>query len=718
MNYASHDPAACIVSDNNGKLEYITIAEERLSRVKYSYFFPVRSIKYCMDYFGIESMDKIDYLFIDYGFSQQVNNTTKNYRKLESDYIKTRLNINFSKTKYVDHHLAHAASAFYPSNFDDAAILVVDGFGSNVETNSLFTGSYKDGIKLIDRAYGQGIGIVYTEVTNQILGFGIGEEGKTMGLAPLGRDVAGENILRLNPDYDGIITDYSNFIDRAPCSWIKQEIAKCESKADVTNDFYSKIAFELQQETEKCMLHLAQYAYETTKKKKLCIAGGVGLNCVANDVLLENTLFEEIFFQPASSDCGVPLGLCLYGYYKEKKSKEKVSFSVYSSKSYEKREGLDFLNSTGIKYCDAKPDKVAMLISQKNVVGWFSGGSELGPRALGNRCILADPRYIETKDLINSKVKHREMYRPFAPSILVEHSKEYFHLKNDSPYMMLAPLIRKDKTNEIPAVVHIDGTGRVQTVEKKDNPLYYELIDKFREITGVPVILNTSFNDNNEPIVETPLDALLCFLRTNIDYLYLDGVLIKKSEILDKNKLIDKLEQLRSNKLRQSYEETINVICENYNTEEMQTYMKKYYPMHQYYKGLHTFVALQNEICNQIERVDYFVTDEYHLEIIKEFMKEEHYLITSRLKVLTVEDNRLSLPKVPQNSFVLLYNMSLYFKDNNVYNFYKLEYIKLKPLWGAGDFNNNFSISNEYNSSKNWDKFYNEHVINYQASKC
>lgn len=711
MNYASHDPGACIVSDQNGQVEYITISDERLSRVKNSYFFPIRSIKYCMDYFGIKSLDEIDYICTDYGFESHITNTTRHYRKLEVDYLKTVFGFDFSKLQYINHHFAHAASTFYASGYEDAAILVVDGFGSEVETNSLFVGDTQGGIKLIERAQGQGIGIVYTAVTMEILNFGVAEEGKTMGLAPMGRNIGGEKILKLNPTYKGMVTDFSEFIDRAPYARLKQAVPKCPDRKLVTNEFYSKIAFELQEETEKCLIHLANYAYEKTGKKKLCIAGGVGLNCVANDRLYGTTPFKEIFILPAASDTGIPFGLALAGYAKNK-AHPKISFkNAFTGVPYKVDETKRLLQKVEIEYKEANPKEVAQLLSTSNVVGWFVEGSEIGPRALGHRSIVADPRYIETKDMMNAKVKHREMFRPFAPSVLEEDSLEYFKLVDKAPFMLLAPYVVESQRDKIPAVVHVDGTGRVQTVTKEQNPAYYELISQFKAITGVPIVLNTSFNDNGEPIIETPLDALLCFMRTKIDYLYVDGILIAKSQITDVPGKVKLLENLRSKRLKEQYEEGVKLLCKNYSTEEMSKYLKSHYPMRSYYSQLHTNVWLQKEIHARAGALSHFVTDQYHADLMKRFMREEFALIEPKLVV--IEDCYKNLEKIPEGSFVVLYNLALYVQDEKSFNFYKdLSLIKMKPLYELGENpQNDFNISNEYNSSKDWDAFYAEKIL-------
>ncbi|MEM9400234.1 MAG: carbamoyltransferase N-terminal domain-containing protein, partial [Verrucomicrobiota bacterium] len=358
-NFASHDPSASIVTDRNGTLEYVAIAEERLCRVKKSHYSPLRSIRYCMDHFGIKDFSEVDLIVVDYVFHKQLTDTANHYRKLEHDYIKTKLKLDYNKLLYIDsHHMAHAASAYYPSNFKEAAILIVDGFGSNVETNSLFVGN-SQGIRLIEQAHGIGIGLVYEVVTSEILGFARGQEGKTMGLAALGRDIKGDAILHLQPVYKGMVTDFSHFIDRAPREMLKQAIPACPQPSEVTNDFYSKIAFEVQEEAERCMVHLANYAYEKTGMKNLCIAGGVGLNCLANSAIIDQTPFENVFIQPASSDVGLSLGLALHGYSRQ--STQTFSFNVYTGKNYAASETETLLQKFNIPYKQIEIPKVAQL---------------------------------------------------------------------------------------------------------------------------------------------------------------------------------------------------------------------------------------------------------------------------------------------------------------------------------------------------------------------
>lgn len=559
---------------------------------------------------------------------------------------------------------------------------------------------------MVEKSYGQGIGIVYTAITNDILNFGIGEAGKTMALAAFGKNVKGSKILNLNPTYSGLVTDYSEFINRAPYYKLKKEIKKCERREDVMSEFYAKIAYELQDETEKCMVYLANYAYKITGKKNLCIAGGVGLNCVANSKILEKSPFEKIFIQPASSDAGIPFGLALCGYTEFKKSSRIYFNHAFTGVSYNGNETTNLLNGLGIKYNHSNPKEVARLLSEGKIIGWFIEGSEFGPRALGHRSIIADPRYLNMKDVVNAKVKHREMFRPFAPSILEEDASSFFYLTTGSPFMLLAPAVKENKAEEIPAVIHVDGTARVQTVSEIANKVYYNLIKNFKEITGVPVILNTSFNDNDEPVVETPIDAVLCFLRTEIDCLYLDGLLIKKEDIESVESKISCLTKQRNDSLKKYYREAINILCDGYSTEEMLKYLKTHYPMHKYYTDLHTYVLLQEEIHKRIHLYDNFVTDEYHIEIIRNFMKEEFNMVSSKL--LIVDDCYKNVRTIPFKSFVVLYNLSLYIKDESIFNFYEdKSLIILKSLFNVYEvFKNDLSVSNEYKLTKDWDRFY------------
>ena len=528
MSYASHDSGACLIELNilTGEYDYICSYEERLSRVKHNYYFPLRSIERCLQYFGLNELNEVDYLIMDFMVYQEQQETNPGYRKLEFDYIKRHLKIDRNKIKVYPHHLAHAYSAFIPSGFDEAAILVVDGFGSELETTSLYSG--KNGkIELLNKSHCYGVGALYNLVTKDVLGFKDGEEGKTMGLAAFGEKFKDHpNILGLKEDFNGFNLDLSYIMSRLPeakfTSDYIEKLKKIQIRSDLYDPFFSKVAYELQDFTEKVCIHLAKEAKKQTKMNKYCVAGGVGLNCVANEKVRNERIFDEMFVQPASSDSGVPFGLALCGLYdlapRGLNLKSKRPFRPYSPISYSDKEVEDLLYEYEIPFKKVRLKEVAEFISQKKVVGWFNHGAEYGPRALGHRSILSDPRHKDMKEIMNEKIKHREPYRPFAPSVLADQGEKFFELNGfDANHMLYAPMVRPEVRGLIPAVVHVDGSSRTQTVSKEDCEDYYLLIEEFFKATQIPVVLNTSFNDNDEPIVETPLDALICFVRTNMD---------------------------------------------------------------------------------------------------------------------------------------------------------------------------------------------------------
>ena len=595
---------------------------------------------------------------------------------------------------------------FYPSPFEEAAVLVVDGVGSEGNTNSLYVGSRSQGLQLVARACGLGIGLVYTIVTRSVLGFGTGEEGKTMGLAAIGERYRSDGrVLDLNPRYDGLITDFGSFIWRSPSAALRCPIPRCSDPSELTTSYYSRIAWELQHETERCMLHLARYAYEKTGKRQLCLAGGVALNCVANERLLNESPFDDVFIQPASSDTGLPLGLALWAYHEHAKGRRTIHFTTaFTGKGYERTETEALLDRFEIPYQQADVKTVARLLADGHIVGWLIGGSELGPRALGHRSILADPRAATMKDTLNAKVKHREMFRPFAPSVIEERADDYFVMRGPSPFMLLAPMVRPEAVQRIPAVVHVDGSARVHTVNARDNPCFYDLLVEFENLTGVAVLINTSFNDNGEPIVETPLDALICFLRTAMDYLFIDGVLIDRSQIRDGG-LLARLVKDRAQALRAGYRAAIERLCKGYSIGGLRAFLKAYHPMHRYYSSLHTLVKLQEALGSW--GAGPIFTDAYHHDIIQRFLPEEHARLADRFVI--VEDTHATLDRLTDGSLVILFNVSLWLADRRLVNFYEERWMPLlKPLVDRDVADGDFESSNEYRSSKDWDAFYAE----------
>jgi carbamoyltransferase len=528
-----HNTGAAIIREDADGVQFANLSEERANREKDSRKFPGLSIKACMDELGVSALAKTDKIVLDYIVRPDWAN---DWYRHPCDTDNFLADFDPRKIHVINHHLAHAYNVFYSSGFESCAILIVDGRGSERETQSLFLASPKN-IELIESTQVIGVGLLYAAVT-QAIGFGLLQEGKTMGLAPYGAAVK-NRIFNFPRKFEGVVTDYSSVCEedgydiRAPHEAIKT----FEDKA--------RAAFEVQEETEAALLHLAKYAFERTGAEYLCLSGGVALNSVANYKVLRSGIFKDIFINPAASDTGIPLGAALFGYHKLLgRPKTYTSISPYLGPSYsnddvtsaiEAYRGTTF-NQKAFKDFfivdqDALEHAVQMLADNR-IIACFHGRSEMGPRALGNRSILMSPIVAENKNILNHRVKHREAFRPFAPSILEEFAQDYFEIDRPSPYMLFVPKVVENKRARIPAVTHVDGTGRLQTVSKDFNPHFYSLIEGFHAKTGVPVLLNTSLNVANEPIVETPGDAIRCFLGTGIDALLLgDFLLIKDASV-------------------------------------------------------------------------------------------------------------------------------------------------------------------------------------------
>lgn len=589
QSFANQDSGAALIkaSDDGELVDYIAISEERLIRVKYPYVFPVHSIGCCMERFGLESLEQIDLLVVDNIRIPRWFRSGPSYNTSEFDYLKIKFGIDPRKTEVINHHMAHAASTYYMSGFDDSAILIVDGNGSDLETTSYYNG---DGLRIdpIENFRFQGIGSVYSAVTKNILNLGTGGEGKTMGLAPFG--AKHPKALDINPDLDGIKNDFSQFIRRMPNSdvlnqkypeqrleAIKIPYTRCKNKEDLLNPYFSRVAYDVQDITEKTLVHLARDLHKKTGKQNLCVAGGVGLNSVANKIMLDESDFKNIFIFPACSDSGIPLGLALYGYYhsevfKDVPKKKLVFTHSYTGPEYPDDHVGKVIERAGIAANRMDLSQVAGYIAEGKIIGWWQGRSEYGPRALGHRSILADSRNPQMQDIVNKRVKHREAFRPFAPSILAEYSSEYFDLDCPSPYMLLIADVKQPDV--IPSITHVDNTARVQTVTKEDNGIFYDLIEEFYKITGVPCILNTSFNDAGEPMVETPEDAIICFLKTDMDYLVLGDYCLDITKI-NIERVLPFLEKEREKAISVRRENLISKFFPGYDTAERDIYIEE-----------------------------------------------------------------------------------------------------------------------------------------------
>lgn len=588
LKVISHDTGAALIKGES----IVAISEERLNRIKHSpHYFPKLSIDYCLKVQELSPKD-IDMVVID-----QTDLPSK-FKMKEIFDRETSGAFSNSKIYVINHHLAHAASAFFCSPFDEAAILVYDGAGEKfvthtgvlaTETETLYFGSGNT-LNQIQKTlhlrrgkifpYTFGIGKLYTFISTIYLGLGQYNEGKMMGLAPYGND----SVLKMIPqekwytEKDGHIlcnaqitfpnrkltrriayirnlipflkrrilvsvepirmialSFGSNGLFERPRLFEKIRLPRPRRNEEdkLPDDYYSSVAYAAQFIFEKVAFLWGQKLKNITRSQNLCVAGGCGLNIDANMLFLEKVGFKRIFVQPACSDAGIPLGCALYGMHEIAKTPRFYEMKSASlGRKYKKDEIEMALEENKDKINFRKPqnlpNEVAKLIASKKIVGWFKGGSEYGPRALGNRSILCDPRDKDMKDVLNARVKHRESWRPFAASVLEDKASDFFEIKEKSPFMLLAAVVRKEKRTLIPSVVHVDNTCRVQTVSKEANGEYFELINEFYKETGIPLILNTSFNLGGEPIVESPLDALKSFLATNIDFLVLDEYLVSK----------------------------------------------------------------------------------------------------------------------------------------------------------------------------------------------
>ena len=443
----------------------------------------------------------------------------------------------------VEHHIAHASASYFCSGFNSAAILSLDGSGEIATTlMAIAQGNKIKKLKEIHFPYS--IGLLYNTVT-QFLGFRIDSgEGKVMGLAPYGKPTYSKEFEKvIYPTKDGgFKMDMSYFryhyTGNKKKPFYSKKFIKIFGIPRIPESEITKrdedLAATLQDATEKIGVHLAKYLYDLTKEKRLCLSGGVALNSVMNFKILQETNFDEVYIYPASHDGGTAIGAALYVYYSLLNNPLKpVNQSPYLGPEYSDNEIEKSLKNFNLKYekIDNK-DKLAkigaQLVHEGKIIGWFQGRTEIGPRAFGNRSILCRPYPEEMKKILNERVKHREGFRPFAPSAKIERYKEFFEIDIPSPYMLLVCNTRKEKLKELSAITHVDGTARLQTVSKEENELYWKLIDEYEKLSGIPVILNTSFNVRGEPIINSPDDAIKCFLKTHMDALIIGNFLVKK----------------------------------------------------------------------------------------------------------------------------------------------------------------------------------------------
>ena len=591
-----HDSAACILID--GKI-IAAAQEERFTRKKHDPSYPKNAINFVLEYSKLKLSEVDQIVFFEKPFLKferlletYVAFAPRGYvsfakamplwlkeKLFQKNFLFTKLKEHDQKYKsdknifFSDHHLSHAASAFFPSPFKEAVVLTADGVGEWA-TTTVAVG--KDNNLEIKKEihFPHSLGLLYSAFT-YYTGFKVNSgEYKLMGLAPYGNpiyeskikelvDIKEDGSFRLNQEYFNYATGltmtskkFDDLFGQKPRNPKNEKITQ----------FHMDIAASIQKITEVIMINLAKSIRQEFGISNLCMAGGVALNCVANGKIQKEKIFDNIWIQPAAGDAGGSLGAALALWHIEQKNKRVVNQDddmqgSYLGTEFTQEEIEKELNSVGANFETLKYDdlinKTAELLTNEKAIGWFQGRMEFGPRALGGRSILGDPRSDKMQKNLNLKVKYRESFRPFAPSVLREHLSEWFEMNLDSPYMLLVANINSDKkvkmTNEqnklfgieklnvkrseIPAVTHVDYSARIQTVSKETNKRYYDLISKFKEKTGCPVLVNTSFNVRGEPIVNSPIDAFNCFMGTELDYLIIGNSILEKSK---QNLLLEK----------------------------------------------------------------------------------------------------------------------------------------------------------------------------------
>ena len=578
-----HDSAACLVKDG----EIIAASqEERFTRKKHDHAFPSNAIRYCMKEVGIGG-DELDYVaFYDKPFLkfERILETylafapvgIKSFLTAMPLWIRKKLwikelikdELNYSgQIIFPEHHESHAASAFFPSPFQEAAFITMDGVGEWA-TSSFGIGKDNKIELLADIHFPHSLGLLYSAFT-YYTGFRVNSgEYKVMGLAPYGEprykdliydnliDVKDDGSFKMNMDYfnycAGLTMTSSKFNKLFGGPPRKPESKLTQKEMD--------LARSVQEVTEEIVMKMAEHVKKETGMEYLCLAGGVALNCVANGRLLRSGLYKDIWIQPAAGDAGGAVGAALFTWYqymdnsRDANDKDDFMKGAYLGSYFDNQKIKKFADAKGYVYTELSdeelPVKISDLIADEKVIGWFQGRMEFGPRALGSRTIIGDARSPEMQKTMNLKIKYRESFRPFAPSVRAENISEYFEIDRESPYMLLVANVQKDKQVEmseeqnsyfgleklnvvrskVPAITHVDYSARIQSVNRKTNPRYHEMLTRFNEKYGCPVIVNTSFNVRGEPIVCTPKDAYLCFMRTEMDYLIMGNYLLKKTE--------------------------------------------------------------------------------------------------------------------------------------------------------------------------------------------
>lgn len=572
INAYHADASAALLID--GKLVAAT-EEERFTRTKHWAGFPVLSIAFCLKEAGISLAD-VDYIAIGrdpkaklfkkllfllsapmaaFRYAIQRFKNAKQVSSIEAilSTVDNSCDTATLKNKIiqVEHHRAHLASAFYPSPFEEAAVLSIDGAGDFTTTMlGRAKGSSLEVIESID--FPHSLGVFYSAMT-QLLGFPYyGDEYKIMGLAPYGNPIYVEalrDVIQIIPDglfklnlsyfqsphkgYVHYSEEHLPLVHTLFNEKMEERFGKLRKKEEALTQYHKDLAASVQRITEEVIFHVLRYVHKKTGLDKVCIAGGVAQNSVANGKITRNTPFKEVYIPSAGHDAGISMGAAYWVHHHQaQQARSETVMQACTGSQFTNEEIIAVCKELNLNYKQVEEatifDYVATRLAAGKVVGWFNGRAEFGPRALGGRSILADPRRDDAKELLNLKIKRRESFRPFAPSILKEQVSQWFELDEPVPFMEKVFPIRKEKQAQIPAVTHADGSGRLQTVDKTVSERYYKLIDAFYQQTQVPILLNTSFNEN-EPIVNAPEEAIRCYLRTDMDMLVMQNIILERN---------------------------------------------------------------------------------------------------------------------------------------------------------------------------------------------
>ena len=677
MSYCSHDPSAAMIElvDDNGQLDYkmVHFEEGMLSRKKKSYHFPTRAIAACLDYFhiGIEDVSNVITDFMD---NRSFTNTSLNYRHLIGDYIRQNLNLTPNQiTMPINHHKAHAMSAWIGSGFQDAAFLAIDGLGSLQSTHTVFTSESGD-LKEVFSQTTPGIGSLYSLIT-ELIGFKAGEEGKTMGLAPYGKELhtlKGFPVIDFKATYHGLSVDYSEIIKRSPAKRLMTDFGISNWPSDnLYNDFRAHLAYAVQNELEKCLLHLAKEIRRTTGKLELCLSGGVALNCVANEILAESGIFNEIYVFPDSADSGLPVGLAFQGVRNVVNPDQwRQILNLRHFPKFSPDETIPISQTICLDRLPWEPiDQNYILdqIERNSVVAVFFGGSEYGPRALGRRSFLANSTHPEMKKVLNEKIKHREAYRPFAPICLSEDFSDFFvssHKNHEA--MTYAVKTTELAKSTIPAVVHVDGTSRVQ-IATKDCGITYELLLGMKKRFGFGILINTSMNDNDEPIVFDELDALSCFIRTGAEILILNNKMLLKNKFDVDNLLLQSIESEVKTKNLVRFESALGKIL-NKNLSSLDLFLKEYLYISTFFtkhatrlRLVRIIIDIKSGFRDPFTRL---LVSNKEISTLKEILGDNFFLLEDISdKLLIIDDSVKSMDLIRGGDFVISYNLSNLLRD-------------------------------------------------------